>query len=393
MMVPTTKPFTFWRSAFLFLPLMWFISGPLVGCRGTIHPASSYPPTASDLALLPPLYLCQPKSEILPHWQAYSFTQSAWGTGEQWLHDAGPQAQPRYRWLFFSEDKMLVGAVFGFTNGLSLAPYPTLRQTLSQLFPTREFFLNARTLLHGHSPPTAVLYRTGDKTTTTQYVVLRREQEDPSLLLAVFVLDPYEPLLDGSRPEFLRAVYPADGDVTAQHLDTSNDETSMNAFLATQQFARGEVALFGSCGTVDNTLAITAYRQAIEIGLDDPLRLAHAHYRLGLALRNAGHDTDALKEFEHAIQIRPNIPEFYNAKGALLAHIGERARAIGEFERAIALKPNYAHARFNLAEVLESINPQRAIEEYETYLSLVEGLETELPRAREAQERLGRLKR
>ncbi|RMH31436.1 MAG: tetratricopeptide repeat protein [Nitrospirae bacterium] len=392
-MILAMQPFSFWRSGLICFLLLGFAGGLSAGCLGTMQPASSYPPTASDLALLPPLDLCQPKAEVLIHWQAFSFTRSPWGAGEQWLYDAGQGAQPRYRWLFFSEDRILIGAVFGFVDGLSLAPYPTLRHTLSQLSPAREFFLNSGSLLHDRSPPTAVLYRTGDKTTTTQYLVFHSQQDAPLLLIAVFVLDPYEPLLDGMRPEFLRAVYSSDGTITAQPGDGSSEGLHKQPFLAIQQFARGEAALFGSCGAVDNDLAISAYRRAIEIGLDDPLRLAHAHYRLGLALRNTGQYLDALKELDYAIHISPIIPAFHNARGTLLLHLGERDRAIEEFERAIALKPNYAQARYNLAEILESINPQRAIEEYETYLSLVEGREKEIPRAREARERLRRLKR
>ena len=56
------------------------------------------------------------------------------------------------------------------------------------------------------------------------------------------------------------------------------------------------------------------------------------------------------------------------------------------------LRPNYARARFNLAEVLEKVNVRRAIEEYETYLALVDGIPEEEPRMLLVEERLKRLK-
>jgi len=45
---------------------------------------------------------------------------------------------------------------------------------------------------------------------------------------------------------------------------------------------------------------------------------------------------------------------------------------IQAYEKALALQPAYSQARFNLAGVFESINPKRAIQEYETFLVLVE---------------------
>jgi len=46
--------------------------------------------------------------------------------------------------------------------------------------------------------------------------------------------------------------------------------------------------------------------------------------------------------------------------------------AIQAYEKALALQPAFAKARFNLAKVYESINPKRAIQEYETFVVLAE---------------------
>jgi tetratricopeptide (TPR) repeat protein len=73
--------------------------------------------------------------------------------------------------------------------------------------------------------------------------------------------------------------------------------------------------------------------------------------------------------------------------------LGERQKALALFEKAVALKPNYALARFNLAEAYERVDRRRAIEEYETYLAIVEGMPEEATRARRAEQRLEQLTR
>ena len=80
-----------------------------------------------------------------------------------------------------------------------------------------------------------------------------------------------------------------------------------DTFLANQQFARGESAHFESCrGQEKQTdIAIDAYRRAIQIGIKDSNRLAEAHHRLGLAMRNKGQLTEAKQEIEQSLKIRP----------------------------------------------------------------------------------------
>lgn len=101
---------------------------------------------------------------------------------------------------------------------------------------------------------------------------------------------------------------------------------------------------------------------------------------------------DAQREFEYALTLNPNVPEIINNLGRVLAQQRQRNLAIQLFERALVLRPNFAEARFNLAESLEQSNVRRAIQEYETYLALVEGLPWEEKRINRVVQRLKRLK-
>jgi len=371
-----------WLSIFAILSLV-------LSCA---TPASQpeFPPSESDLELLGTTRLCDAKPLILASWEGTSFTRKPWGSGEQ-LQRIAQSLQPDHdRFYFFDEDDVLVGAVFRYLDGLNLEPYPVLRGTLTQLPPTFEAYLNATSLLRGKSLQTAVLYRTGDKTTTIQYLVLKSD-EVPKLLVASMAIDPYEPLLNSYQKAYLPEFELYQG-AQGKTQNKGGAPEKAKDFLALQQFARGETALFASCGVQDAKTAIDAYTKAISHGFEDSVRFSEAHFRLGIALREEGRLEEARSQLEEALTIRPNVPKFINNLGSVLAQQEKNDQAVELFERAIVLKPNYARARYNLAEVLEPVNRRRAIEEYETYLALVEGIPEEEGRATLVRKRVKKLK-
>ena len=257
-----------------------------------------------------------------------------------------------------------------------------------------QFYGDATNLLRGSEPATMTLYRTGDQNSTTQYIVREKPGEDyADLMLTVVVLDPYERLLEGKQDKFL-SLFPASSREESQKLAPREQSKNKN-FLAKQQFARGESAHFESCpGQANQTdIAIDAYRRAIQIGIKDPSRLAEAHHRLGLDLRNKGQLPESRQEIEKSLQIRPLAPNVLNSLGTVLIQMDKPSEAIVPLEKAVILRPNYALARYNLAGAYETVNRKRAIEQYETYLALVEGIPEESTRAALAQDRLNKLKR
>lgn len=350
-------------------------------------PEPGLPPSASDLTLLGSTKLCDDKTLILNTWKGTNFTKEPWGAGEQ-LQRLSQSSQPDHdRFYFFNEEGILVGAIFRFIPGLGLKPYPVLRQTLSELPPSSSFFLDPTQLLGSTKAKSAILFRTGDKTSTTQYLVAD-DEDHPELLVASMVIDPYEQLLSSYQESYLPGLVRTISEEKAKEATLNKDKK----FLALQQFARGEAALFSSCGERLPEVAVDAYRRALEYGFKDKVRLAESHHRLALALRETGNMAEAQQHLEKALEIRPNVPEVINNLGSVLVQQKKRAEAVQLFEKAIILRPNYARARFNLAEVLEKVNVRRAIEEYETYLALVEGIPEEESRMLLVEERLKKLK-
>ena len=368
--------------------ILWL--GLLTACGPTPAPRLDpmLPPSASDLELLGASHLCDAKQSVVKHWQDLRYEQVPWGSGEQ-LQRSAQSGQPDHdRFYFFNDEQRLVGAVFRYNHGLSLKPYPVLRQTLSELRPSSTFYIDPTQLLSQEGARSAVLYRTGDYTSTTQYLVLETEG-DPTLLVASLAIDPYEQLLSSYHETFLPDLNRSRSTTPGE---PSTERDSSDDFLGLQQFARGEAALFGSCGTAQPAIAVDAYRRSIQLGLKDEARVAEAHHRLGLAFLDQGQLADAQRELEQALSLRPNAPAIISNLGRVLAEQQQQDRAIALFQRALILRPNFAEARFYLATSLEQSDPRRAIEEYETYLALVQGIPREAKRIRFVLERVKRLK-
>jgi len=354
----------------------WLVIIGLVSFNFLTHctsgpPPSSLPPSASDLNVLGQTYLCQTKTQAEASWLKPGAKKTAWGQGSEYFQEISvPNKQGQ--WVVFNKDDTLVGVITVFPNGISLDDYPTLGKTLSQLPPAREFYLTSSQLLEGQIPDSATLYRTGKANTTHQYYLRHRKGQDDKLIMAVFVLDPYERLLDGSHPRFLSYLDASTSQDETQSGPAAFSSPTDKDFLGLQQFARGEIALFASCGTQHPNIAQDAYQQAIQYGLSDTKQLAEAHHRLGLAFSQLEKIAEAQSSIEAALAIQPHASNILNSYGTILVKRKKILAGIKAFEQALALQPAYPQARFNLANVFESINPKRAIQEYETYIVLAE---------------------
>ncbi len=344
------------------------------------------PPSASDLPLLGSSKICDPKARLSGARQKESTESAAWGTGEELRIPASRGTTAATESYFFDEDGVLVGYLIVFPEGLGLKPYPVLRETLAQLKPSVEFFLSLSGLRHAGTPESSALFMTGDELSTTQYLV-QGPVDSGRLLIATVAIDPYFQLLSPFRRDMLaRLGTYASG--SAPKAGTV-DQDPLPSLL---QFARGETALLGYCGTRDETLAADAYQKAVKTGFSTPRLSAEAHHKLGLALKAQGNLDRARQELEQSRSITPNRPDVLNNLGQVYKEMGRKKEAIELFTQAVALRPNYPIARFNLAEAYESLDVRRAIEEYETYLALAEDVVEEHERVRRATRRVEELR-
>jgi hypothetical protein len=354
--------------------------------------APGLPPNESDLLLLRTTKLCDAEPAFTQLRAAAHPKREAWGSGGEYRIAAERSDSKGDESYFFDQDGVLVGALFTYPGGLDLKPYPVLRDTLTQLRPSFEFYLNVGNVPSRANLDTSALYKTGEVKTTHQYLVMGRA-DAPILLMASFSLDPYEGLMSPYREEFLVRVTGTDRLTQSGARPDAKGLQDKEPFPLLQQFARGEAAHLGYCDKADDEIAVDAYRKAIAMGMTNKARMAETHHKLGLALKATGQLDKAKAELEQSLSIRPNVKEVYNNLGTIYKEMGQKDKALAAFKKSVTLSPNYPIARFNLAEAYEQANPKLAIAEYETYLALAEGYPEEEPRIAKAKQRLVELTR
>jgi len=94
--------------------------------------------------------------------------------------------------------------------------------------------------------------------------------------------------------------------------------------------------------------AMTEFERALQIKPDDP----EAFNNLGIALAGSGRIPEAISYYEQALRLRPNYAEAYYNLGIVWQNTGRIGEAIHSYEEALRLNPNYAEAENNLGSVL-----------------------------------------
>jgi len=121
--------------------------------------------------------------------------------------------------------------------------------------------------------------------------------------------------------------------------------------------------------------AIEQYEQALQIKPD----YAVAHYYLGvalwdIALATQGKMDEAIGHFKRALQIYPDYAEAHNNLGLALAAQGQLDEAVDHYERALQINPNYADAHNNLGLALARQGKlDEAVEHYKRALQINPG--------------------
>ena len=91
--------------------------------------------------------------------------------------------------------------------------------------------------------------------------------------------------------------------------------------------------------------AIRHYQAALEIKPD----LAEAHYNLALVLASRGQTDAAIARYRAALASNPDYAQAHNNLALALAEQGNIREAMAHYERALAIKPDYAQAHYNYA--------------------------------------------
>jgi tetratricopeptide (TPR) repeat protein len=111
--------------------------------------------------------------------------------------------------------------------------------------------------------------------------------------------------------------------------------------------------------------AIRHYEQALRLYPD----LADAHNNLGIALAEMGKIEQAIAHYEQALRIRPDFAEAHYNLGAALEKAGRVLEAISHYEQALRIKPAFFEAHNNLGNgLLQSGKIREAIEQFKQAL-------------------------
>ena len=93
-------------------------------------------------------------------------------------------------------------------------------------------------------------------------------------------------------------------------------------------------------------------------------------YLLGLAYMRTGKPNLAITQFEHVININPDIPQIYFELGVALIQIGELKKSCNIFKTCLELEPNFPAAIEKLGFILTSLGQHKeAIEILQRFLS------------------------
>ncbi len=96
----------------------------------------------------------------------------------------------------------------------------------------------------------------------------------------------------------------------------------------------------------ENSIAL--FKHAVAVAVENHV----TYYNLGIAYRERGNLTAAIKNFKRASQLRPDLANIQNNLGVALFEQGDLEEAMAAFGKAIQLQPDHAGAHNNIAMVL-----------------------------------------
>jgi tetratricopeptide (TPR) repeat protein len=154
----------------------------------------------------------------------------------------------------------------------------------------------------------------------------------------------------------------------AQTLVWRNDETLWRGVLV--QFPDSDQAneMLAQALLNENrvTEAIGFARHAVEVAPS-----AETYRNLGIALAQDGKTTEAIEEFNRALQLKPGMADTHFYLGIALARLNRVPEAIIEWKQTLRIDPDHAEAHANLGVALEGASKlEEAVGHYEQALRI-----------------------
>jgi tetratricopeptide (TPR) repeat protein len=117
----------------------------------------------------------------------------------------------------------------------------------------------------------------------------------------------------------------------------------------------------------NQTQAVLDFDRALEINPE----LVWAYNGRGIAYGKLGNHNQAISDFDRAIQINPDDAEAYHNRGAVYSMLRNNRQAISDFDRAIQINPDDAKAYYNRGVVYGELRNQRqAILDYDRVIEI-----------------------
>jgi len=118
----------------------------------------------------------------------------------------------------------------------------------------------------------------------------------------------------------------------------------------------------------------TAWRNSLVLWndvIDKYKTIPAAFYNRGLYLFNNGSDSDALNDFNRAIELKPNYADAYNNRGSVFMKYGKIDEALSDLTNAIAYNKNLTQAYFNRGFIFYQRKQfDRAVQDYNRVIEL-----------------------
>lgn len=125
------------------------------------------------------------------------------------------------------------------------------------------------------------------------------------------------------------------------------------------------------CRANDPDVRIEACRVLIDAGSESPADLASAHYSRGTAYRQKGRFTEAVDDFNAAINANPSLIDAYGERGITFTILGRFNDAISDFTRVLEAYPRLAYPYYNRGLCYELIGlDDLAIEDITTSIEI-----------------------